>query len=281
MFRVRVLAGLLPALLLSGCFQLKALLRVSDDGSAVLEETVLISGMLRDMLSADSTRGSQLYVLDSLRANASRLGEGVTLLRVDTVREADGYGYRAVYSIPDVTQLRFRFNPRPLPGDDLASARRSTSFLAATSDDQAVTFDRDAAGSLRVLLPRRPESGPMVEPSRASVTALADTLRRNTQNAGAELLEALGGVRFAFEVAGTGPVESTDARFGADSSVVLFDYTLGSFFGLARDKPELVARAQLLERVGTPDHGPVVAALAMQPDVRYEVRPVVTVRFAR
>jgi hypothetical protein len=282
MIRVRVLAGLLSVSLLSGCFQLRALLRLADDGSAVLEETVLVSGMLREMLAADSSRASELYVLDSLRANASRLGEGVTLLRVDTVSTADGDGYRAVYAVEDVRSLRFRFNPRPMPGAEQSGPRASASFLAGTSDDLAVTFERDADGVLRVSLPRRGnEAGEPAEPSRAAVTALADTLRRQTQTSGVELAAALEGVRFSLELFGPGTVAETDARFRSDSSVVLFDYSLGAFFGLARDKPELVARAQLLERAGTPDHTAVLAALAAQPGVRYEMRPQVTVRYAR
>jgi hypothetical protein len=121
----------------------------------------------------------------------------------------------------------------------------------------------------------------IAEPDRAAVAALADSLRRQMEGGAAAASQILDGIRMALEVRGPGPIASTDASFAGDSTVVLFDYSMGAFVGLIRDKPELVARVQLQDRAGEPDTRPVIRAFAARPDVRYELRPAVTVRFAR
>jgi hypothetical protein len=282
--KLRPIALLLPLLLLAGCFQLRALIRVDDDGGGTLEETVLFSGMVRQMMTeADSSATQALYDIDSLRVHASRLGAGVQLLRVDTVNEGDDFGYRVVYEFDDVSDLRFQFNSNIMParGAGRPPGRGSAAMLAGTSPELIVTFARDEDGALHVRMPQSAPSGPPAPLDRARVAALADSLRQQMGSAGAAVSEVLNGMRLDLAIHGPGPITVTDATFASDSAVVMFDYSLGSFVGLMREKPELIARAQLLERAGTPDTRALVRALAARPDVRYELLPEVTVRFAR
>jgi hypothetical protein len=282
--RIRTAAALLPLLLLAGCFQLRALVRVAEDGSGTMEETVLFGAMVREMMAAsgETPAIADLYHVDSLRAHAARLGTGVSLLRVDTLHVGEEFGYRAVYGFDDVTSLRFRFNPNPMTGSGTARSRaNSGSMLAGTTPDLAVTFDREADGALVIRMPHRETAQDVAEPDRAAVAALTDSLRRQMEGGAAAASQILDGIRMMLEVRGPGPVASTDASFAADSAVVLFDYSMGAFVGLIRDKPELVARVQLQDRVGEPDTRPVVRAFAARPEVRYELAPAVTVRFGR
>ena len=281
MHRLRFIASLLPLLLLAGCFQVHALIRVNDDGSGTLEETVLLGAMMGEMMGESGRR--DLFNVDSLRAHAATLGTGVRLLRVDSVEQGDDFGYRAVYAFDDLSTLRFRFHLNLMPSRRAGRAPGSGSatMLAGTSPSLAVSFARDADGTIRIRMPQpsAPEQPAAIE--RARVASLVDSMRVQMATAGASVTEVLGGMRLRLSVEGSRRIDTTDASFPEDSSVVLFDYSLGSFVDLMRDKPELVARAQLLERAGTPDMRPVVRALAAQPEVRYELLPEVTVRFAR
>ncbi len=281
--RLRLIGAILPCLLLAGCFQLRALVRLNHDGSGTLEETVMFGGMIREMMNeADSAAVPTLYHIDSLRAHASALGVGVTLLRVDSVEEGDDFGYRAVYRFDDVSTVRFRFNSNIMParGAGRAPGRGSAAMLAGTSPNLPVAFARDADGTIRIQMPQPAATTP-ARLDRARVASLADSMRMQMQSAGPAVSEVLGGMRLLFAIEGPGAIETTDASFPEDSAIVLFDYSLGAFVDLMREKPELVARAQLLERAGTPDTRPVMRALASRPDVRYELRPEVTVRFRR
>ena len=73
--RIRTAAALLPLLLLTGCFQLRALVRVAEDGSGTMEETVLFGAMVREMMAAsgETPAIADLYHVDSLRAHAAKL----------------------------------------------------------------------------------------------------------------------------------------------------------------------------------------------------------------
>jgi hypothetical protein len=240
--------------------------------------------MVRQLLDeADSSSTRTLYEIDSLHAHATRLGDGVRLLRVDTLDDGEDFGYRAVYSFDDVAALRFRFNPNVMPGRGAGRApgSGSSALLAGTSPSLIVTFSRDDDGTFHVRMPRSEAGAPTATLDRAEVGALADSMRRQMASAGPAVSQVLDGMRLYLAIHGAGAVASTDASFPEDSSVVIFDYSLGSFVGLMREKPELIARAQLLERAGTPDTAPIVRALASRPDVRYELLPEFTVRFAR
>jgi len=280
---LRSLAALLPLLALAGCFQLRALIRVADDGSGTIAESVMMGGMMIQMMHAgDSTGAPALYDIDSLRAHAARLGEGVTLLRVDSIADGEEVGYRAVYAFRDVGDVRFRFNPNPVPrGGGGRAGRGSGAMLAGTAPGLEVTFDRAPDGSLVIRMPRSHTDRPPPTVDRQEVATLADSLRRQMHASGEAVSGVLDGMRLSLEVAGPHPVAATDASFRGDSSVVLFDYTLGSFASLMREKPELVARAQLEERAGWSDPRPIVRALAGQPNVRYELLPEVNVIFGR
>jgi hypothetical protein len=241
--KLRPIAALLPLLLLAGCFQLRALIRVNTDGSGTLEETVLFGGMVRQMMTeADSSAARTLYDVDSLRTHASRLGAAVRLLRVDTLEDGDDFGYRVVYEFEDVSNLRFQFNSNIMPvrAAGQPPGRGSAAMLAGTSPELIVTFARDADGTLRV---RMPQSAPRQRPApleRARVAVLTDSLRQQMGSAGAAVSEVLDGMRLDLEIQGPGPIASTNARYVRDSSVVMFDYSLGSFVGLMREKPELI-----------------------------------------
>ena len=280
--RPALLVVLLALPVLGGCFQLRTLLRLNADGSGTIEETVALVNEARGYLTLGDSTGGPLgmYDVDSLRARAADLGPGVTFVRVDTLDEQGYFGYRAVYHFDDVRRVSYYYNERPImaPGSEGASGRASSnSFFAGTNENLPVTFDF-APGRLTVRMPDPPQSGARAaELDPAAVAAAANALRQQfTTSEGAMMRQTMGSVRLAIAVELPGTVTRTTAAHAEGTTLTLTDLTFGALFDVIAEKPELFARASMLEAQGTPDARPVLRAIAARPGIRYELRPEVT-----
>ena len=84
--RRSLLAAILPALLLTGCIQSVAVLRVNADGSGTLEnQTVMGAAALAQVRQLSGALGRDgkpvdLFSEEQARAAAAQMGEGVTLV---------------------------------------------------------------------------------------------------------------------------------------------------------------------------------------------------------
>ncbi len=95
---------------LASCIEIKSTVIVSKDGTATIEETVLLSAQLAGMLQGD--QGGQLkgLVMDKEKAEerAKKLGEGVTVKSHEEVKTPDGKsGMKVVFAVADVTKLKY------------------------------------------------------------------------------------------------------------------------------------------------------------------------------
>lgn len=98
------------AFVLASCIEIKSTVIVSKDGTATIEESVLLSAQLAGMLQGD--QGGQLkgLVMDKEKAEerAKKLGEGVTVKSHEVVKTPDGKsGVKVVFAVADVTKLKY------------------------------------------------------------------------------------------------------------------------------------------------------------------------------
>jgi hypothetical protein len=105
-----------PILLLifTGCIEVKTLINVNNDGSGTIEETVLMSGEVVEMMqgfssafTSDSAEQQEFDIFDekSLRENASNFGSGVVYLSGEKLKSGNKEGFRALYSFSNLNEI--------------------------------------------------------------------------------------------------------------------------------------------------------------------------------
>ncbi|MDX1421045.1 MAG: hypothetical protein R3181_13855 [Rubricoccaceae bacterium] len=267
MRRPALLALVLTAAALSGCFQFQTLLRLEPDGSGTIEETVLLSDLIRSMLPADSTEA--LYDEAAVVARADSFGAGVRFVRVDTLAEGGFSGYRAVYAFDDVNAVRL------LPGSGEA-AGLSEGGGEGAGMVPALAFDYAPGEALRITIPRETPDADAVPLDSAAVETQAAEVRQQVQEA-AMMRGFLTDARLAVAVALPAPVAETNARYVEGDTVTLVDLNFGAFLDLMETDPEVAARLQLAETAE--DREAVLRALNDFEGLRFEPEESVTLTF--
>jgi hypothetical protein len=118
-----------------GCIEVKTTIKLNKDGSGTVEETVLMSSeivnMLRDFiegfseLNDDSVKTEQeefkLYNEENLKNRVKDFGEGSRFVSGKEIKEDGKEGYTAVYSFDNISNLRIDQNPNSRMPDALSS----------------------------------------------------------------------------------------------------------------------------------------------------------------
>ena len=100
------------SLVLSSCLEVKSTVTVNKDGTASIEETMLLGAQLAAMMQAGGGQGDQLkgLVMDKEKAEerAKKLGEGVTVKSHEDVKTPDGKsGTKVVFAVADISKLKY------------------------------------------------------------------------------------------------------------------------------------------------------------------------------
>ncbi|MBN8421677.1 MAG: hypothetical protein J0L73_22365 [Verrucomicrobia bacterium] len=98
------------AFMLASCIEIKSTVIVSKDGTATIEESVLLGAQLAAMMQGG--QGDQLkgLVMDKEKAEerAKKLGEGVTVKSHEEVKTPDGKsGVKVVFAVADLSKLKY------------------------------------------------------------------------------------------------------------------------------------------------------------------------------
>lgn len=109
---ISVVVLLSSVLILSGCLQIETKVYVNDDGSGVLEETVLFKDEVVEMMKQfvmafDSTQSQEfnLFKEEELITKAKKYGEGVAYSSSERLK-MDGFeGVKAKYTFTDISKL--------------------------------------------------------------------------------------------------------------------------------------------------------------------------------
>ena len=265
------------AFALSGCFQLYTLLHLEEDGSGTIEETVLVSGFLAQMLQqADTTGAYALLDTERLKVRADSFGAGVRFVRVDTVEESGFEGYRAVYAFKDINKVELSLNDAALPGD--ASEEAAQRMTSDSPLGVALAFSY-ASGELTVRVPHADDSADAsdepINPD--TLAALTEEISQQAMQQGALMKSFMGDARFFLALTLPSPVAQTNARYIDGDTLTVVDFRFGSFIDLMETDPELIARLQLAS--GSAERDSVLEALTANKGIRFEAEEEIRVAF--
>lgn len=133
------------SLFLASCLEIKSSVVVNKDGTATIEETILLGAQLAAMAQAGGGQADQLkgLLIDKEKAGerAKKLGEGVTVKSHEEVKMPDGKsGVKVVFAVADVSKLKYvPFEPeqegKPASGTEPMTFALSGSSLTITNPE--------------------------------------------------------------------------------------------------------------------------------------------------
>ncbi len=143
----RLAAVLIAAAVCTACLDTSTLITVKPDGSGTIQQRILVStDGLADALGGmgfkskgGSMKKSAGPSADDLRADAARVGDGVTLVSVEPLTAADGFqGAVATYSFRDIRKVRADefLTPGPQGAAGSATAGDSRTAFSFTTTPQ-------------------------------------------------------------------------------------------------------------------------------------------------
>ncbi|MGV3662452.1 MAG: hypothetical protein ACO1TE_19870 [Prosthecobacter sp.] len=198
------------SLMLASCLEIKSTVIVSKDGTATIEESVLLGAQLAAMMQAGGGQGDQLkgLVMDKAKAEerAKKLGEGVTVKSHEEVKTPDGKsGVKVVFAVADLSKLKYiPFEPEqegksPTKGEPMTFAI-SGSTLTITNPDA----DKKKGGD-----GDKPKKSPEEIAQMKAQMAMMKPM--------------FAGMRMAVEVKGANGIASSDATHLNDGSISYVD----------------------------------------------------------
>ena len=200
------------AFVLSSCIEIKSTVVVSKDGTATIEESVLMGAQLAAMMQ--SGQGDQLkgLVMDKAKAEerAKKLGEGVTVKSHEEVKTPDGKtGVKVVFAVADLSKLKYvPFEPeqegKPATATEPMTFALSGSSLTITNPDA----DKKKGGDTGDKPKKTPEEIAMMKNQMAMMKPM------------------FAGMHIAVEVKGANGIASSDATNLNDGTISYVDIQL-------------------------------------------------------
>ncbi len=222
---------LLTAVLFTGCLEVSTTIHLNKDGSGTLDESVLMSSQVIEMISAfvasfDSTSTDtasfSLFKEDQLIADSAKYGSGVKYVSGKEVKKDGKEGYNVVYAFNNINDLKINQNPN------------------SKIDMEGVEFEEDTAHEFLHFYfdPGNPSQLTIRMPSMNDQDVSNETTQEDTTSTGTEgmdeLLKLMKDMRIVLTLDVNGNITETNASYVNGSSVTLFDINFNDLL----DNPE-------------------------------------------
>ena len=210
MKKIHLLLLAAVSFILTSCLEIKSTVIVNKDGTATIEESVLLGAQLAAMMQAGGGQGDQLkgLVMDKAKADerAKKLGEGVTVKSHEEVKTPDGKsGVKVVFAVADLAKLKYvPFEPEQ-EGKPASKSEPMTFALSGSS----LTITNPEADK---------KKGGNAEKPKKSAEELAQMKAQMGM-----MKPMFAGMRMTIEVKGAGGIASSDATHFNDGTVNYLD----------------------------------------------------------
>jgi hypothetical protein len=223
------LAGLVVlAAASAGCIAADILVKVKGDGSGTVEKSLTMNpAMLAEMGQSkggkDPTKLTDQELLSgpfdpaTLKAEAARMGEGVTFVSATPVREKEKLGVKAVFAFKDVNTLKV--NQKPM-------AEATPGGKVSPEDEIKFALTKQGGSSVLKLLskPMDLSSGAPKKP-RESPPAGMDQMAKGMMDMVKPMLK---GLRITIGVEVDGTVVKTNSAYASGNRVTYLDLDFGA-----------------------------------------------------
>ena len=221
-------------LLFSGCLEVRTTVNVNKDGSGTLNEKVLFSKDMVELLSSfnvsdttDSTGSSKFSFVDEkeLKSRAAEMGEGVEYVSSKDIKEDGREGYCVVYSFNDLSKLKINENPNN-------KMNLSETDSGNNEKKEYLTFNFKQGNPAEIL----------VNMSKRNLNVPSEDKKSSRDTVGADnpfakqFLNMMKDFRISIGLHINGKIESTNASYVEGSNITLFDVAFKELF---KDKDKL------------------------------------------
>lgn len=282
------LVPVVAAFALSGCLQNETTVRVKPDGSGTIVEETFLSAQMMAMLGGLGGLGGdqdkpakdpldEMFGQDKAKAKAAKLGDGVTLDKIEKIEKDGKKGARTTYKFADISKLKLRT-------DDATSGMNEG--MGGTPPDAAATEGTPAPetgkkkgdpirfqmanGKLTITMPR-----PDITKQDASKDLPADETPKvnDADNAQGELMmkTLLADMKIAIRVVAESGIASTDASHVEGNTVTLMEMNFG-------DLVSSPAAMKTLEKLKGKSPDDVAAALKGIKGVKMETKEKISIQ---
>ena len=272
--RLRALA-ILPLLALptAGCIQFDTLVKVKGDGTGTIVQTMTMSAETMEMMKSMKGDGAKVEAgkpmaleakdIEQAKAEAAKMGEGVTFVKAEPIDTKEAKGMRAIYAFKDVTKLKVSQKPSS-PGGPPGPGGKDV-------DDTMKFGLSKAANGNSVLTIAMPDLKAAAKPGSAKTPAASPEA---PPEAMAMMKQMFKGLRIAIAVEPEGKVVQTNSPFVEGSRVTLMEM---KFDALLADEAKLKQFNAAMEGGSIADAKRLMKGLA---GVKINLDPEVKIEFA-
>ena len=267
---------ILPLLALptAGCIGFETVVKVKGDGSGTLVQTMTMSAETMEMMKSMKGDGAKVEVgdkpmaldakdVEQAKAEAAKLGEGVTFIKAEPIDTPQAKGMRATYAFKDVTKLKVSQKPSS-PGGPPAPEGK------AVDDTMKFGFSKAPSGNsvLTVTMPDLKTAAAKGDPSKTAKAPEAPP------EAMAMMKQMFKGLRIAIAVEPEGTLVQTNSPFVEGSRVTLMEM---NFDSLLADEAKMKQFSAAMEGGSIADAKRLMKGL---PGVKINLDPEVKIEFA-
>jgi len=223
---------IISTVLFTGCLEVNTTIHLNKDGSGTLEESVLMSSEVLQMISAfassfDSTKADSnkfsLFKEDELRADTSKYGSGIKYITGKEIKENGKEGYRAIYSFTDINKLQINQNPNSKIEMEGVEFEKDTS-----NEFLDFSFVPGETSRLTIKSPLNRAKDVSNEEVPTNDTTSADFKEMD------EFLKLMKDMHISLKLDINGKITETTASYVEGSEITLFDINFNGLF----DNPE-------------------------------------------
>ena len=144
---------IIQLLIFPGCLEIKTLITVDKDGSGTIEETLVMSEKVVEMMkgfssafTSDSVQQQpefNLFDENNLKERAGSFGNGVTYISSEKIQDGKREGYRALYAfenLEDISLKKIPQNEMPIDLTEAAGKDLSFKFLKGSPSEIIISF---------------------------------------------------------------------------------------------------------------------------------------------
>jgi len=227
---LRFCGAALLALFASSCIEQESTVRLNKDGSGTITQTVLMSAEMLEMASQggeDPTK--QMVDKEKAEAQAAKMGEGVTVQKVEPLTKGDKKGAIIVYAFKDINKVKYGFS-QALSGmndkaADVGAGGDAPDAEGAKENDKPILFVYKD-GELSVTLPQDKDKAKAGEEKPA-----ADEEKKEEDEMANQMMEMmkemLKDMRITFKLEMPGGIAESDATHVDGNTVTVMDVPFG------------------------------------------------------
>jgi len=232
--------------LLAGCFQVSTVVRVNPDGSGTVVETMLLSkkmiSQMNEMMqgfageNAAKPEPIELFEPAKLKAEAVKMGEGVSYLSGEKSETAEYSGYTATYAFMDINKLKLNQKSNESAG--------GTGGQKAPSLPILFHFSKGPPATLTVDQPKEKTSVKAAEAPEKDAESPQAGKGVMTDEEAKQLVEMFMGMKMVLAIEVNGSIVETNATHRDGSRITIVDFDLAK---LGSSLPQLEKLKRLKE----------------------------------